>query len=74
MAGLISKVYLSSDHAGIELRKTVASHLDAAGAGSDVTVEGSFVDLGTDGALVLRDNKGVERRITTGDVELTGRL
>ena len=31
MAGRISKVYLSSDHAGIELRKTVASHLKAAG-------------------------------------------
>ncbi len=44
------------------------------GAGSDVTVEGVFVDLGTDGALVLRDDKGAERRITTGDVELTGRL
>ena len=44
------------------------------GAGSDVTVEGDFVDLGTDGALVLRDDKGAERRITTGDVELTGRL
>ena len=44
------------------------------GAGSDVTVEGDFVDLGTDGALVLRDHKGAERRITTGDVELTGRL
>ena len=44
------------------------------GAGSDVTVEGEFVDLGTDGALVLRDDKGAERQITTGDVELTGRL
>ena len=31
MDGRISKVYLSSDHAGIELRKTVASHLLAAG-------------------------------------------
>ena len=31
MAGRISKVYLSSDHAGIELRKTVASHLEVAG-------------------------------------------
>ena len=44
------------------------------GVGSDVAVEGDFVDLGTDGALVLRDDKGAERRITTGDVELTGRL
>ena len=44
------------------------------GAGSDVAVEGDFVDLGTDGALVLRDDKGAERRITTGDVELTRRL
>ena len=44
------------------------------GAGSDVAVEGDFVDLGTDGALVLRDDTGAERRITTGDVELTGRL
>ena len=44
------------------------------GAGSDVTDEGDFVDLGTDGTLVLRDDKGAERRITTGDVELTGRL
>ena len=44
------------------------------GAGSNVAVEGDFVDLGTDGALVVRDDKGAERRITTGDVELTGRL
>ena len=44
------------------------------GAGSNTTVEGDFVDLGTDGVLVLQDDKGAERRITTGDVELTGRL
>ncbi len=31
MAKDISKVYLSSDHAGIDLRKAVAAHLQAAG-------------------------------------------
>lgn len=44
----------------------------SAGAGSPV--EGDFIDLGGDGALVLRDDHGKEQRITTGDVELTGRL
>ena len=43
-------------------------------AGSDVAIEGDFVDLGMDGALLLRNDTGAERRITTGDVELTGRL
>lgn len=37
-------------------------------------IEGDFIDLGEDGALVLRDDGGAERRVTTGDVELTGRL
>ena len=31
MAGNISKVYLSSDHAGIDLRVAVAAHLKSAG-------------------------------------------
>ena len=44
------------------------------GAGAGSPVEGDFIDLGGDGALVLRDDYGAERRITTGDVELTGRL
>ena len=43
MAGRISKVYLSSDHAGIELRKTVASHLEATGY--------SVADLGPDAGM-----------------------
>ena len=37
------------------------------------TVEGDFVDLDMDGALVLCDRDGRHRRITTGDVELMGR-
>lgn len=40
--------------------------------GADV-VEGLFVDLDADGALVLRDDVGHRSRITTGDVELMGR-
>lgn len=44
------------------------------GAGAGSPIEGDFIDLGGDGALVLRDDHGVERRVTTGDVELTGRL
>ena len=37
------------------------------------TIEGGFVDLDMDGALVLRDGDDRHRRITTGDVELMGR-
>jgi BirA family biotin operon repressor/biotin-[acetyl-CoA-carboxylase] ligase len=55
-------------HIGARMKVTTG------GAGSDVAIEGDFVDLGIDGALVLRDDTGAERRITTGDVELTGRL
>ena len=55
-------------HIGARMKVTTG------GAGGDVAVEGDFVDLGTDGALVLRDDSGAERWITTGDVELTGRL
>ena len=40
--------------------------------GADI-VEGYFADLDTDGALVLRDDAGQDRRVTTGDVELMGR-
>ncbi len=40
--------------------------------GADV-VEGLFVDLDSDGALVLRDDTGDLNRVTTGDVELMGR-
>ena len=40
--------------------------------GADV-VEGLFVDLDSDGALVLRDDAGDLNRVTTGDVELMGR-
>ena len=36
-------------------------------------IEGLFVDLDADGALVLRDDAGHSMRITTGDVELMGR-
>ena len=51
MAGRISKVYLSSDHAGIELRKTVASHLEAAGyvvedLGPDAGMSVDYPDYG----------------------------
>ena len=55
-------------HIGARIKVTTG------GAGSDVAIEGVFADLGKDGALVLRDDTGTERRITTGDVELTGRL
>lgn len=48
--------------------------VDTGAAGASSRVEGDFIDLGADGALVLRDDLGAERRITTGDVELTGRL
>ena len=40
--------------------------------GADV-IAGSFDDLDTDGALVLRDDAGRRIRVTTGDVELMGR-
>jgi BirA family biotin operon repressor/biotin-[acetyl-CoA-carboxylase] ligase len=36
-------------------------------------VEGLFVDLDADGALLLRDDVGDQKRVTTGDVELIGR-
>jgi len=38
------------------------------------TIEGRFADLGTDGALIVRGDDGTVHRVTTGDVELTGRL
>lgn len=41
--------------------------------GSRVIV-GDFEDLGEDGALVIRADDGTVQRVTTGDVELTGRL
>ncbi len=51
MADRISKVYLSSDHAGIELRQTVASHLEAAGyavedLGPDAGISVDYPDYG----------------------------
>ena len=60
MAGRVSKVYLSSDHAGIELRKTVASHLEAAGyvvedLGPDA---GTLVDYPDYGAKLARAMRG----------------
>ena len=36
-------------------------------------LEGVFVDLGMDGALVIRGEDGRVQQVTTGDVELTGR-
>ena len=43
------------------------------GTGSGV-IAGEFDDLGHDGALVIRADDGTVHRVTTGDVELTGRL
>ena len=37
-------------------------------------ISGGFVDLGHDGALVIRGDDGTVHRVTTGDVQLTGRL
>ena len=37
-------------------------------------IAGAFDDLGHDGALVIRGDDGTVHRVTTGDVELTGRL
>ena len=59
MAGRISKVYLSSDHAGIKLRKTVASHLDAAGyvvedLGPDAGMSVDYPDYGAKLAHAMR--------------------
>ena len=34
-------------------------------------IAGTFVDLDTDGALLLRDGQGAQRRVTFGDVTLT---
>ena len=55
-------------HMGGRVRVTTGA------TGGNAPAEGDFVDLGEDGSLVLRDDDGVARRITTGDVELTGRL
>ena len=59
MAGRISKVFLSSDHAGIELRKTVASHLEAAGymvedLGPDAGMSVDYPDYGAKLARAMR--------------------
>jgi len=40
----------------------------------DGAIEGVFEDLGDDGALVIRTDGDTLHRVTTGDVELTGRL
>ena len=34
----VSKVYLSSDHAGLELRQALAAHLQAAGLAVEISV------------------------------------
>ena len=61
MAGSVSKVYLSSDHAGIELRKTVAAHLEAAGyavedLGPDAGMSVDYPDYGAKLAQAMRDD------------------
>ena len=61
----ISKVYLSSDHAGIELRMAVAAHLEAAGyAVEDLGPEdGMSVDYPDYGAkLAMAMNKDDQAR------------
>lgn len=57
-----------------------AAWLERAGpVGESMTVNagkeqivGTFLDLDCDGALVLRDNNGLQRKLTFGDVTLTG--
>ena len=59
-AGMISMVYLSSDHAGTELRQSLAGHLEAAGyAVQDLgPEEGASVDYPDYGAKLAKAMHG----------------
>ena len=61
MAGNISKVYLSSDHAGIDLRVAVAAHLESAGyavqdLGPDQGMSVDYPDYGARLAMAMKDD------------------
>lgn len=61
MAGNISKVYLSSDHAGIDLRVAVAAHLESAGyavedLGPEQGMSVDYPDYGARLAMAMKDD------------------
>ena len=61
MAGNISKVYLSSDHAGVDLRVAVAAHLESAGyavqdLGPDQGMSVDYPDYGARLAMAMKDD------------------
>ncbi len=62
MAKEISKVYLSSDHAGIDLRKAVAAHLQAAGyavkdLGPEDGMSVDYPDYGAKLAMAMNEDR-----------------
>lgn len=62
MADHISKVYLSSDHAGTELRKAVGSHLEASGyavedLGPDEGMSVDYPDYGAKLAMAMNGDQ-----------------
>ena len=61
MAGNISKVYLSSDHAGIDLRVSVAAHLKSAGyavedLGPEQGMSVDYPEYGARLAMAMKDD------------------
>ena len=61
MAGNISKVYLSSDHAGIDLRVAVAAHLKSSGyavedLGPEQGMSVDYPDYGARLAMAMKDD------------------
>ena len=61
MSGNISRVYLSSDHAGIDLRVAVAAHLTAAGyavqdLGPEQGMSVDYPDYGARLAMAMKDD------------------
>ena len=66
MAKDISKVYLSSDHAGIDLRKAVAAHLQAAGyavedLGPEDGMSVDYPDYGAKLAMAMNEDRQAHR-------------
>ncbi len=62
MAKEISKAYLSSDHAGIDLRKAVAAHLQAAGyavedLGPEDGMSVDYPDYGAKLAMAMNEDR-----------------